>query len=364
MGALSSLPVLRSLTFAAVLFSASAAGAGVRVVSVPGGGAVPDAEVDDRGGVHLVYVVGGNVEYVSSGDGGKTFGPPVRVNSQAATVHPAHMFRGPDLAVGKDRTLHVVWYNDPYQRKAPKDQWGIEYARRTAGAKTFTAARNLNHRPSDNFSLAADGRGNVAAIWMAAGLFVSTSTDGGASFAEPARISGTDPCECCASRAFLDASGALFTLYRDKAGNDRDIYLVRSRPDGSGPVRHKLSATPWHINACPMTGAFLGSGSPSALVGAWEREGQIYFGRMDRDGKLLPPGEIATPRADYLRKFPVALALGDGSTMVAWKRGKTLEWQSYDGSGKPRGPISAQDTASPHRPAGVVTAIGEALLFP
>jgi hypothetical protein len=112
-----------------------------------------------------------------------------------------------------------------------------------------------------------------------------------------------------------------------------------------------------------MTGAFL-TASPNGMIGAWEREGQIYFGRMGGDGKLIQPGEIATPRADYLRKFPVALALSDGTTVVAWKRGKVLEWQRYDRRGSPAGEVSAQDTGSPHRPAGVVTRVGNVVLFP
>jgi hypothetical protein len=348
-----------------LLGTTPAIGAGsVRVIAPPNQGAVPDAEVDERGVVHLVYVSGGNVQYVRSEDGGNSFSSPLLVNSEAGAVPPPNMFRGPDVAVGGGNIVHVVWYSNAYQRKLPEDRWGVQYTRWDPVAKAFEPTRNLNHRPSDNYSLAADGRGNLAVLWMARGLFVSASHDEGRTFASAVKVSGADTCECCASRAFLGPDGKLFGLYRDKADNDRDMYLVKLSLDGSDVVREKLSAVPWHIEACPMTGGFLSRASKSSLVGAWEREGQIYFGRMGPDGKLLPPGEMATPRADYLRKFPVALALTDGTTLVAWKHGKALEWQRYDSSGKPRSKLSAQDSASPHRPAGVVTRDGNVLLFP
>jgi hypothetical protein len=336
----------------------------VRVVAPPNEGAVPDAEVDRQGAVHLVYVSRGSVQYVRSEDGGRTFSSPLQVNSEPGTVPPPNMFRGPDVAVGREGIVHVVWYKNAYQRNLPKEEWGVQYARKLSAAGAFEPTRNLNHRPSDNYSLAADGRGDVAVLWMARGLFLSASRNDGRAFSDPVRVAGPDTCECCASRAVLGPDGRLFGLYRDKTNNDRDMYLATLDLDGSLTAREKLSAVPWHIEACPMTGAFLSRVSDSALVGAWEREGQIYFGRMDRGGKLQPPGELATPRMDYLRKFPVALPLADGSTLVAWKHGRSLEWQAYDRRGRPVGGVSGHDSASLHRPAGVVTRDGDALLFP
>ena len=84
----------------------------VRVVVPPHAGAAPDAEVDGHGRVHLVDVVGENAEYVRSADGGRTWSAPIRVNSGPDSVHPAHLFRGPDLAIGRDDRVHLVWYGN------------------------------------------------------------------------------------------------------------------------------------------------------------------------------------------------------------------------------------------------------------
>src|SRR5690348_15606673 len=84
----------------------------VRVVAPPNEGAVPDAEVDRQGAVHLVYVSRGSVQYVRSEDGGRTFSAPLQVNSEPGTVPPPNMFRGPDVAVGREGIVHVVWYKN------------------------------------------------------------------------------------------------------------------------------------------------------------------------------------------------------------------------------------------------------------
>src|SRR5437870_960921 len=89
----------------------------VQVVPTPNNGAVPDAEMAQDGVIHVAYVTGENAFYVASADNGKTFSAPLRINSQPDRVHPANLFRGPDLALGKDGQVHVVWYSNAFQRK-------------------------------------------------------------------------------------------------------------------------------------------------------------------------------------------------------------------------------------------------------
>src|SRR6185295_7546416 len=136
------------------------------------------------------------------------------------------MYRGPDVAIGKDGRVHVIWYVNAYQRKLPQDQWGVFYAHLDRGQGAFTKGMNLNHKPSDNYSLAADERGNVAVVWMAEGVFVNVSKDNGKTFGAAERIEVADPCECCASRAAFSSGGALMIDYRDKKGNVRDMHLL------------------------------------------------------------------------------------------------------------------------------------------
>ena len=72
---------------------------------MPDGGIHPQAQTDSRGGVHLIYFKGdprrGDIFYVRSDDGGTTFTPAVRVNSQADSAIIAGTIRGPHIAIGK-----------------------------------------------------------------------------------------------------------------------------------------------------------------------------------------------------------------------------------------------------------------------
>lgn len=332
----------------------------VRVIQTPNGGIVPDAEIDSQGVIHLAYVSGEDVYYIKSYDRGKRFSTPIRVNTEPGTAFGS-MHRGPDIAVSKEGQVHVIWYTNAYQRKLPEDRWGVFYTHLHVSKTTFVPARNLNHRPSDNYALAADDSGKVAVFWMAGRVYVHLSDDGGETFASAMAIDQADPCECCASRAYFSTNGNLYFSYRDKAENIRDMYLM-VLPDGHTVFsREKLSVTSWEINACPMTGTALAGGNGGSLVAGWETKGQIYFARLDPTGHVLSPGEV---KAAESGKYPVVLNAPAGATLVAWKRGSAFEWQMYDAGGKPQGSPGSAPVSNAHRPAGVVTREGDFLLFP
>jgi hypothetical protein len=330
----------------------------VQVVSVPDKGEVPDAEIDSKGTIHLAYVVGEDALYVQSTNNGATFTEPLRVNFEPGTVHPPNMYRGPDLAIGKNGRVHVIWYVNAYQRKLPKDQWGVFYSHVDPGQPAFVPARNLNHKPSDNYSLAADADGNVAVIWMAGSLSVNSSRDNGETFGDTETVSVADPCECCASRAFFSRDSGLFIAYREKANNERDMHLLSRAKGKTAFTKQKISSTPWEINACPMTGAFL-SPAKTGLITAWETKGNVYYGRLTPTASLLPPKEIRTGKG----KWPIAIAAPDGTVLVSWKDGSTLHWQLRDANDKRLGETESQDSRNAHRHAAAVTKDGNFLLF-
>ncbi len=330
----------------------------MRVVSTPRNGAVPDAEVDQNGSIHVAYVSGQDAYYVNSTDNGNTFSTPIRINAEPGSVHPPNMYRGPDVAVGKDGRVHVIWYVNAYQRKLPKDQWGVFYSYLDRGQTAFVEGRNLNHKPSDNYSLAADDKGDVAVIWMAGKLLVESSRDNGQTFATSDAVPTADPCECCASRAFLSKDGTLYIGYREKANNMRDMYLL-ARPKGEPTFsRQKISSTPWQITGCPMTGAFL-TGAKNGPVMAWETKGQISYARLDPALGISAPREIKAGAG----KWPIALAAPDGTVLVSWKNASTLSWQLRDAKDKPVGEVQSKPGRNPHRHAGVITKDGDFLLI-
>jgi len=123
------------------------------------------------------------------------FGPPVIV---AAT--PTYS-DAPKLALDRAGTLHVAFAETT---GGPFDRSTIRYARSRDRGRTFEPARTLSRgEGSASFpAIAVDARDRVVVVWEAAviaderprGLAITTSHDGGRTFATPAPIPGSrDP---------------------------------------------------------------------------------------------------------------------------------------------------------------------------
>ena len=335
----------------------------VSTVRLPGGLKPIKAQAGADGAIHVLAESNAGPQHVMSRDGGVTFTAPLAV-VDAAARRPQLEFSVWDLAVGRDGRVHVALGTNAWKLKLPKDESGFFYASLAPGAKAFTPVRNINHIPSEGFSLTAGAGGAVTASFLSGKLFAMTSRDGGATFSKPAEPDPSwNPCRCCTTSAAYSADGRLALLYREETNNERDIWLALWDPARGGkPVRTRISGTPWKIAACPMT-YFSVVPSAKGFVAAWPTKGQIYFARLDKDGAVLPPGEIKTPGTNGMRTGVQALSAADGATLIAWKNNDTLGWQLYDANGAPQGnPGSAPSAGS--GAAGVVLTNGKFVLFP
>jgi hypothetical protein len=341
-----------------------AAGDSVVLVRVPHAGIQPEAVVDGRGTLHLLYFTGepraGDLFYVRSRDYGRTFSTPLRVNSQPGSAIATGTIRGGQLAIGRGGRVHVAWNGSDEaiprglinpangQPSAP-----FLYARSNAEGTAFEAQRNLTTRSfgvDGGGSIAADSEGNVYAAWhsLAAGgeqgeanrlVWIARSSDDGAAFAaeQPAWREPTGACGCCGVRMAMGPSNILYLLYRSAtAMTHRDVFLLEST-DRARTFRGS-SVHPWEIATCAMTSMSIAS-SASAVFGAWETAGQVYFGAIDSKNARIPaatpaPGDGATrkhPRLAANASGEVLLVWTDGT---AWARGGSLAWQSFDASGR------------------------------
>jgi hypothetical protein len=334
---------------------------------VPAGGLQPQVAVDDRGAVHLVYFRGeaskGDLYYVRSNDGGKTFSSPVRVNSQPESAVAAGTIRGAQLALGRNGRLHVAWngssvaqprgpLNPEQAADSPYNGLPMLYTRLNEDGTAFEPQRNLMTKTfalDGGGTVAADRKGNVYVLWhgSTAGdpkgeagrrVWIARSEDDGKSFApeEVAFANPTGACGCCGMRAFVDGRGDLYALFRSAQQEiHRDAYLIRSRDQGrtfDGRMLH-----PWQINACPMTSASFAQSSANILV-AWETEDKVYFTRIDAD-TFATAAPVAAPGAGENRKHPSLAVNSRGETLLAWMegggwgKGGTLHWQLYNRQG-------------------------------
>ena len=313
----------------------------VRTVATPGGGAPMHAEISADGTIHLLFERDGEAFYAKSTDSGSNFSEPLRLIDDASKK-PGLEWNVWDMALGKGGQVHAVLGNNAWKLKLPKDQWGLFFTTLDAGAKAFTPLRNINHEPSEGFSIAADAKGDVALLWLKGKVFFSLSRDGGKTFSPGAELNPSyNPCPCCTTSAAYGADGKLAVIYREQTNDERDIQLVLVSADGR-QSRQKVSSTPWKVNACPMS-YFNVSPTREGYATAWPTKGDVYFSRFSSDGKLLPPGEIKTGGKSGMRCGIVTVTNPAGETLVAWNGDGKLGWQVYDQKG-PIGDAGSSET--------------------
>jgi hypothetical protein len=325
----------------------------VSVERVPGGGIQPQIVVDHKGTVHLVYFAGepkaGNLFYTRRENG--AWKEPLRVNQSDGSAIAIGTIRGGQLAVGSDGRVHVAWNGARPLTNSSHAGVPMFYTRLNDRGTAFEAERDVMRFTGDldgGGSVAADAHGNVYVAWhghapgakageAGRAVFVAKSTDGGATFAREVAVNPepTGACGCCGLKAFADARGALYVLYRGATEVvNRDEILIVSTDGGKG--FRTVYSDPWKVGACPMSSAAIVQ-SGARVFTAWETAGQVHLGIV-KDGKLsrvTPPGESTK------RKHPVVACNQRGEILLmwtegtGWQRGGALAWQLFDDAGKP-----------------------------
>lgn len=335
--------------------------AAAEVMAVPSPGGQPiAAKMDAQGVLHLVCDADGGPRYYRSEDGGRTFGRPLPIVVRA-TGHakPAGLeYTVWDLAVAPNGQVHVALGTNAWKLKLPKDQWGFHYARLAHGGTAFEPLRNINGKPSEGFSLAVDGRGNVAACWLADKLYANLSSDSGATFGPTREIdSSFNPCNCCTTSAAFGADGTLAILYREETNNDRDMFVVLWNAQTGKVARQPVSSTSWKIDACPMTYYSVES-CGDGYVAAWPTKGRVYFARLDASGRRQAPLEVSTSGQTGMRTGLRAVANSRGSMLIVWNHENKVGWQAYTADGRTDG-VAGRASTSGKGAAAVANAKGD-----
>ncbi len=345
--------------------SAAADAPVVQAIRVPDGGFYPQAAVDMRGRIHLVYFKGdalnGDVFYARSDDSGRTFTKQLRVNSGEGSVIVAGTVRGPHMSLGRGDRVHVAWMGS--SKSAPKAgrRAPLLYTRMNDAGDAFEPQRDVSseHPGLDGGgSVSADADGNVYVAWHAPAdhtkeegelgryVWVARSQDDGKTFSPDvaANPKPTGVCACCGMRIFTAGKGRVLVVYRaaEQLVN-RDIQLLAS--EDHGKTFKVASHDPWKIAKCVMSTAAFASAPKGQVLTAWETKGHIRIARIDQKDAIA--GEAAdAPGEGNNRKHPAIAANRDGMSILAWTEGTSwgksgsIAWQSYDAEGRPQGPIA------------------------
>jgi hypothetical protein len=326
----------------------------VVLVKVPDAGLQPGAEVDDAGVLHLIYFrgdpSGGDVFYASRPPS-SAFTAPVRVNSQPGSVIAIGTVRGAHLSLGADGRPHVGWMGSNIaEPRGPDGQSPMLYSRLGDDGR-FEPQRNVVTRAyglDGGGTVAAGPAGHVAVLWHAdAGtggedqrqIRMTTSSDGGVTFAPERPVSEPGVCGCCGLSAGFDPAGTVRALYRGFAAPDhRSMYLLSAGDEGF----ERLELEPWRIGACPMSTSSMTTANDDTLLVAWETAGQVSWARVPAQGSTRTRAVRPTGEGTH-RKHPALAVSADGRVLMAWAEGTgwnlggTLRWELFDPDGRSTG---------------------------
>jgi len=193
----------------------------------------------------------------TSRDGGRSFGPPSKVNDDAARpcAHGMH-----SLAVGEGGRVYVAWL-DERNVAAPK--------------------------PAEGGPVPAHSESNRE-------LFFASSDDGGRTFTPNLRVAG-EVCPCCKTSLAVGDDGRVYAGWRQVLPGDFRHVAVASSNDGgqtfSAPT--VVSDDRWELQGCPVSGPALAAAGGRLRVlwytaGASGRPG-LYWSESGDGGRTFSP---------------------------------------------------------------------------
>jgi hypothetical protein len=269
-----------------------------------------------------------------SADAGKTWSAPVRAQQSAEAIEAAGE-SAPKLAFGDKGQLYITYTHalaKPYTGE-------IRFIRSVDGGKSFAppvtvhANRDLITHRFD--SLLVDRSGRVYVAWVdkrdaeaararkqkyaGAAVYYAVSSDGGASFKGDYKLSDHS-CECCRIALTLDPAGAPVAMWRAVYGaNVRDHATATLDPAGHPSSAIRATFDNWHIDACPHHGPALAFSPDGTRHQVWfdvaGDQGGVFYASTPASRKLSPPVRLGNDQAEH-----ADVAVDGAHVAVVWKQ--------------------------------------------
>ncbi|MFM8551026.1 MAG: hypothetical protein ACKOCD_01735 [Nitrospiraceae bacterium] len=260
-------------------------GAKRKVVEGPQQISPPALQFDRAGALHVAWfekqgeVRGLYASTVAEGDQAV----PERVQVSQKGAEPDAMHQSPGLAAGPQGDLYATWATPKSGAPFAAD---LRLARSADGGKSFGQplvvnddGATINHTFEH---LMAAGNGDLYLAWLdnrtkeksGAGALFACSRDGGRTVEKNLVLDGM-ACPCCRPMAAAAPDGSLWVAWRKTfEGNVRDIVVARSTDRGrtfSAPLLVRRDG--WSFAACPHRGPSIGFDRQGRLYVGWYTEG-------------------------------------------------------------------------------------------
>lgn len=244
----------------------------------------PKLALEASGALRMLAVYGAHgstqLGLAVSRNGGDTFSPPVPVSAEGSEVN-SHGENSPSLALTPTE-IYALWEQvNERGRTELRFARSVSFGHSFEKPISVTDKAEDSFNGFSSMTVAPDGQ--VYAAWLdgrdkaePAGTFavyLAKSTTRGATFGKNIRVA-TGACPCCRVAIATGSAGEVYVAWRKVFDGDiRDIVVSTSRDGGetfAEPVR--VSEDRWKIPGCPHSGAAIASKGGRLYV-AWHTEG-------------------------------------------------------------------------------------------
>jgi len=270
----------------------------------------------------------------TSSDAGKTWSAPRRIDNPSEPITARGEAR-PHIVMGQAGDIYVSYTSTV----APPHIGDIRFVRSQDGGKTFSRPMTVHanrDRITHSFeSMAVDPAGRIYIAWIdgrgaaqakakkqayaGSAVYYAVSDDRGASFRGDYRVAD-NACECCRIGIALNGQGTPVVMWRHVfAPNARDHALAELAPDGKAGALKRVTQDDWRVDACPHHGPSLAFAKDGRRHQVWfsgkEEGGGAFYSRTQDDGTLGRPQRLGSDQASH----PDVAAAGR-RVAIAWKQ--------------------------------------------
>lgn len=275
---------------------------------------------------HQVYV-----DY--STDLGKTFSPPVLVNSETQQIKVSGENR-PGIAVDRTGRIYVIYTAESSQPVT------VYFSVSADNGRSFSTPTPLSDKAAEANSfqgrLALNPLGQAYVFWhdernrtdwrQAGNAVYYTTIHGQNGLNFVAQKLSDTLCDCCRIAVAFDSKDQPVLLARFiYPGGIRDHGLIKPQEDKKNPLEWRVTFDQWKIEACPDHGPAIAISDDQYHI-AWftqgsERQGLFYANSTDKGQHFSPP--LPFGDTGKLPSHPDVMAIG---------KHIVLTWIEFDGT--------------------------------
>ena len=258
-------------------------------------------------------------------------GAPIRVNPAGTSVDSLH--QAPGIAVGPQGELYITW-----SARRPVPVGGLfasdlMLSRSTDSGATWSAPLRVSEDQPTSHSfegLAVAPDGAVLVAWIetrdgkAATVFTRV-TEGGTRMTDTVRLDAGETCVCCRVDVATGPSETVSVLWRRVFPDDvRDMVLATSADGGRTFAPPALvHADGWKITACPHRGGSIAADARGRLYAVWYTEAtegrpDVLFATSTDGRRFSPPRRLHTTPASIPDQARLAVD-GAGRAVIVWE---------------------------------------------